>query len=197
MGMIRTFIAIGLPDNVHHALADVQQRLRNEPGGSAGRWVRPENIHLTLKFLGDVEEASVPAISARMRRACAGVAPFEVTIEGTGCFPNTRRPRVVWAGIGKPHEMLSNLQDRVEKQMEALGMQREGRPYSPHLTLGYARKNARRHEIEALGRLVADDQPDRIATVLVEGITLFRSELTHQGAIYTALVRIALRPETG
>lgn len=193
MGTIRAFIAISLPEPIRQTLSNVQQQLRGRPGGTAGRWVHTESIHLTLKFLGDVEESSLPAISARMRRACANVSPFDIAIEGTGCYPNTRRPRVVWAGVRKPHEALSNLQARVDAQMETLGHAPERRSYSPHLTLARVSADARSHDAAALGRSVADDPTGVIGILQVEDITLFRSELRPQGAIYTPMVRIALR----
>jgi len=197
VALIRAFIAIELPAPVQEALAGVQQRLRSEAGGRAGRWVRAESIHITLKFLGDIEGTGVPAVSAGMRRACAGIAPFDLIIEGLGCFPNSRRPRVVWAGISAPYPELSTLYERIEARVVRMGYAAERRRFSPHLTLARVRRDVHSRETEALGRSVTAHPVNIIGRVSVHGISLIQSELTPQGALYTPLVSVSLHHKAG
>ena len=138
MEQIRAFIAVELPPAVREAVEGVVRELRSGIGDGV-RWVRPEGVHLTLKFLGDIDADSVPAISDGLDRCAASAAPFDLFLEGVGVFPNARRPRVVWIGLGGALEPLLALQHSIDRELEGLGFARERRPFTPHLTLGRVR----------------------------------------------------------
>ena len=110
MPRLRTFIAIELSSELLNRLQEVQRDLQKRVPPQVVRWVRPQGIHLTLKFLGEVPAERIQAITQAVERACTGVAPFTITAGGLGCFPNLRRPRVVWVGVDEPTGNLSRLQ---------------------------------------------------------------------------------------
>jgi 2'-5' RNA ligase len=189
--MIRSFIAIRLDEKTVAALRKAQSLLRNRPAGQAARWGRAEDIHLTLKFLGDVPADAIPEIAEALRVACAASAPFAVTLAGLGCFPNCRQPRVIWVGI-KETTALRNLQSAVEEVMNDLGYAPEERAFSPHLTLARVERNAKPKEVAALGLEVERAGLGEIATVHVESVYLIRSDLRPAGPIYTELAEARL-----
>ena len=185
--VVRAFVAIELPIEALAALARIQDRLRRSDGGTAGRWVRREAIHLTLKFLGDVAEDSLPTVFDAVDRACATRSRFEIVLERLGCFPSARRPRVVWVGLRSEDGALAALQKAVEEGLTSLGFPRERRAFTPHLTLGRVRHGATRADVEALGRTLATTQVGRLATMRVSSVHVIRSVLRPEGAIYSDL----------
>jgi len=192
MPMVRTFVAIELTPQVLERLADTQARLQRGPGGRAGRWVRPEGIHLTLKFLGDVAEEKLGAVYEAVRQACEGHSSVPLEIAGLGCFPNARRPRVVWVGVREGTGQLAALQRDIEARLERLGYPPEGRTFTPHLTLARVRQEALRSEVEALGRSVSESDVDLVAEMLAESVHVMKSDLQPGGAVYTELLRAPL-----
>ena len=133
---VRAFVAVFPPPEVREALARAAHKL---PVSGEVRWVRPANIHLTLKFLGDVAEADLSGVADVLEAIRERHEPFEVALCGFGAFPSGRRARIFWAGIGEGSERLRALASDVELSLEPLGFEREARPYTPHLTLGRAR----------------------------------------------------------
>jgi 2'-5' RNA ligase len=192
MATIRTFVAIPLPESVRAHLEALQQRLRSGPGGAAGRWVRPEGIHLTLKFLGDVPEEEVPRICRAVEGACRGQRAFEIGVGGLGCFPNARRPRVVWAGVREESGRLDDLQRVVEGALETLGYRREGRAFRPHLTLARIRPGAFARDGTELGQVVVADAASELVTFRADEVQVIKSDLRPAGAIYTVLATARL-----
>ncbi|MFH1926687.1 MAG: RNA 2',3'-cyclic phosphodiesterase [Chloroflexota bacterium] len=186
MEQLRCFVAIELEEAIHQEIHRTQALLRNDPAGRYGRWVRPEGIHLTLKFLGDVPADQIDAITQAIRDAAEGVAPFRVSFGGLGCFPNTRFPRVIWIGVEDPGGTLLQLQQAVEANLSALGYPPERRAFHPHLTLARTRRVSK-GEQTALGKLVERSQVNRPGDMLVREISLMRSELRSSGAVYTQL----------
>ncbi len=189
MAKIRTFIAIDIPVRQKEQMANLQRRLR-ELGGRVS-WTRPEGVHLTLKFLGEVEEGQLPQVAEAVRRATRGVAPFEVNIQGTGAFPDFRRPRVLWVGIEEPSGRLKVLAQAVERELRGLGFPPEGRDFSPHLTLGRV-KDPR--GMEPVVRALRQEEFAG-GSFAVHEVLVMRSDLKPTGAEYTALHRIALSSE--
>lgn len=192
MPTVRAFVAIELSSEVLAALERVQDRLRRGEGGQAGRWVRAEGIHLTLKFLGEVPAERLEAIYQAVGRACLGRTPFELTVAGLGCFPNLRRPRVVWAGVEEETGRLASLQEAVERELSRLGFPPEGRRFTPHLTLARVQERASPREIEALGKAVGTAQIGELGKMRVEAVSVMKSDLRPEGAIYTELFRAPL-----
>ena len=183
MTMVRTFMAVELAPEIRSALAALQARLAHGPGGAAGRWIKPEGIHLTLKFLGDVDTRRLPDLYGATDRACASQAPFEVQVAGLGCFPNVRRPRVVWVGIVDQSGLLAALQRDIERACAALGYAPEERAFTPHLTLARVRQEATLGDVQALGGMVETAQVGALGVQRVECAHIFKSELRPEGAM--------------
>lgn len=189
MRMIRCFIAIELSQELLERLADVQAALRQDDWMDQVRWVRPEGIHLTLKFLGNVPEERITAINQAIREAiaAAGVGPFTLQAAGLGTFPNFRRPAVIWVGVQDDTQELQRLQEAIEAAMERLGFQREERPFHPHLTLGRVNRRAGSGYRRKLGEVLQARQVGDVGRIRVEAVSLMRSQLHPQGAVYTQL----------
>jgi 2'-5' RNA ligase len=184
---IRLFIAVDIPDAAREALGKLQSQLNGRDHSRAVRWSSISGMHLTLKFLGDTPPARLPDIEAAMAQAVQGVAPFDLNVEGVGCFPDMRKPRVVWAGCSGDVASLHKLRDAVERTVSPLGFPTEDRPFSPHLTIARARQEASRDALSELGRGVAALDVGILASWPVHEIALFRTEFTPSGAVYTAL----------
>ncbi len=184
---MRLFIAIELPGEIKRAIAEVQDRLK-AAGGNAN-WTRPEGIHLTLKFLGEVEEARIPGILQALSGAAQGAGQLGLEIAGAGAFPNTRAPRVLWLGVMGDTGKLAALQARIEDAMAGLGFEREARKFSPHLTLGRVRFPKPRDDWERRIEAVRNARPGGFDA---SSVSLMQSELRREGAVYTEVERINL-----
>ncbi|MFH1084286.1 MAG: RNA 2',3'-cyclic phosphodiesterase [Chloroflexota bacterium] len=193
METIRTFVAIHLPPTILKALAELQGRLQRGPGGAAGRWMRPEGIHLTLQFLGDMPRDQLARVFAAVDHACAGRKGFDYTVGRLGCFPNARRPRVVWVSLREETGQLADLQRAIAHELALVGFPPEQRPFAPHLTLARVRQEAPGREIEALGTWVTSGAASRDADVgdlgmaRAASVHVMRSDLRPTGALYTSL----------
>ncbi len=185
---MRLFIAIEIPAEIKQQMAEAQRGLRGS-GVEAG-WTRPEGIHLTLKFLGEVPESKVPEIMSALAGAAGVSGRFRLDVEGAGAFPNPRNARVVWIGLAGDVEKLVRLQAAVEDAMARIGMEREDRPCTPHLTLG--RIKYIRSKESWLGALEAI-KGIRLPGFDVQAVSLMKSELRRTGAVYTEIGRIELK----
>jgi 2'-5' RNA ligase len=185
---IRTFVALDVGKAVRETAGELIGEFSGIPADV--KWVDPENMHLTLKFLGDVDAREVHHVCGAVREAARGVEPFKLEIRGTGAFPNARRPRTIWLGAGEGAEQLGVLAERIESALEKLGYRREARHFSAHLTIGRIRRGGPGvTEIGELIRKYADFDVGRAA--LAEAV-VFSSELTRSGPIYEVLSRAAL-----
>lgn len=180
----RLFIAVELPPNVVKTIEQVQNDLKGAILGRGAKWVSPDSTHLTLKFLGDVPAQHIDKIIAGMQEAANGFSTFFLTIEGLGCFPNTKNPRVLWLGLTGNVRGLSALQASIESQIAPMGYPTEDRAFHPHLTLARTVRGARRDEIEAIGK-AAEHGLGTLGSWRVEGVSLIRSDLRPTGAVYT------------
>jgi 2'-5' RNA ligase len=192
MEEIRAFIAIELPAAAKSALAGIQAQLR-AAGHSAVKWVDPEGIHLTLKFLGNIQASKVADIIGVMTEAAQGIHPLQLELTGLGAFPNFKRIRVVWVGLGGDLIELKQLQQCIEANLVPLGFAREARPFSPHLTLCRAREHISLAEQQSLGQLVAGTTCELQCRFDVQAINLIRSQLTREGAIYSRISSVKLK----
>ncbi|MGD8869519.1 MAG: RNA 2',3'-cyclic phosphodiesterase [Gemmatimonadales bacterium] len=184
---MRVFVAINLSEQEKARLEAAARPLFESR--FPVRWIAPQNVHLTLKFLGEVAEDRVPDISAAVEDAGGGVEAFDLAVGGFGAFPTLRRPQVVWAGI-EVSAPLSDLQGRVESALVALGFERERRRFHPHLTLGRARKHSRPKDFEGFDELVSQlayEDSYRVAAVDV-----MRSQLKPSGAAYSVVHSVPL-----
>ena len=163
--------------------------------------MQPEGIHLTLKFLGDIEATQVEAVTEAMVRASMGCSPFQLQLAPLGVFPNLQRMRIIWAGVAGQLVELACLQSRVEEQLESLGFPRERRPFSPHLTLGRVREGARPPDAAATRQALEVNSPDSPVSWQVEQVCLVQSTRLPSGARYdtleTASLKLALESDQG
>ncbi len=193
MSKTRTFIAIALSPEALASLADYTRQLRARPEGQACRWADLDTVHLTLRFLGDVDAARLYQVYKASDQAARQGAPFSLDITGLGCFPNTRQPRIVWAGVGQGSNNLETLARDLERKVQSIGFEPERRPYHPHITLGRARRGAPRDQIASLGQVIAGWPKETVATLDVREIIVFGSELTPAGPIHTRMHESPLR----
>jgi 2'-5' RNA ligase len=184
---VRAFIAIDLPEDIRRELRRHMERLREAMQGLPVRWVRPEAIHLTLRFLGDTELDLASDLKRELVEVGRANQAFSIGVGGVGCFPNPRRPRVLWVGVHEETGVLKRLQRGVEDMCRQLGFAPERRPFSPHLTLGRVRRGGEVRVGDAFSRISEREREDALGQALVEEIVLFQSELSPAGAIYRRL----------
>ncbi len=185
-GEIRTFIAIDLPPEAKDALDNLTQSLKSR-GLTDIRWVKPQGIHLTLKFLGNVLPSTVPLLLDAIESAAPEHPPFTLSLGSLGVFPNPNNPRVLWVGLDRDLDTLSNLQASVEDRCRSLGFDPEHRPFRPHLTLGRVRRTLPQPQLDLLRDAIQDESNAGRLTWTVREFHLIHSTLTPQGAIYRSL----------
>ena len=186
---IRAFLAIDPPAVVLENIQAMQNRLKKGIRGVI-RWVRPEGIHLTLKFFGDVSARDVEDISEAVAKRTTAVPPFALEVRGMGAFPDATRPRIIWLGITGQMGHLLSLQKDLEEEFSILGFPKEDRPFRAHLTMGRVKVPK---GIIGLAAAVDDGGKLTAGNFTVGEVTLFKSSLSPQGAIYTSLVVFPLQ----
>jgi len=184
---IRTFIAVEMSEAVRTKLATLIGRLRH--AGADAKWVAAQNIHLTLKFLGDVDEAKMADVERIVAASVAGIAPFEFEVRGTGGFPDLRRPRVIFAEGHDASGALAELHRRLDKAFVDLGVEAEGREFRPHLTLARVRSP---RNLKALVEALAKFADEAFGTQAVSEVAVMRSDLKPEGPTYTKLAAVKL-----
>ncbi len=192
MEQVRCFIAVELPDELKKGLTQLQSRLKSgeQPGV---KWVDPYSIHLTLKFLGSVAVDRIDEITKAIEEAARGMPPFYLEVKELGVFPNLRRVQVAWVGIRGEVDKLGQLQQRIESNLARLGFAPESRPFTPHLTLARLRDQASPAERQRLGELIVSTRFETAYTIEVDAISLMKSQLTREGAIYSRISSIGLK----
>jgi 2'-5' RNA ligase len=193
MARVRTFVAVEVGEEVRSAAVALQHALART--GAEVKWVEPHNLHVTLLFLGEVDERELAAVCRAVAAAAAGEPPFELRVSGVGAFPNPRRPKTLWAGVADGSAELVRLHGKVEQALLDLGAYRqEDRPYSPHLTLG-------RVKSEADGQALTPELPKHAGWVggrtTVAEVVVYSSELRRDGPVYTPLGRGPLAARRG
>ena len=180
---IRCFLAFELPEDIKAIVT----RVSGEIGKSAldVRWVRPEFIHVTVVFLGDIESEQVALMGEALRVVCLNHSPFTISLKPMGCFPNSRNPRVVWLGIDGDLDRMSRFRDDLQQALLPFGIKEEERAFRPHLTLGRFKKPGKRPmELEQLLAKYRDLSSPACA---LGELVLFRSDLKPGGAVYTKM----------
>lgn len=192
MERIRSFIAIELPPPIRAELGSLEEKLK---GGRHPfvKWVDPDGIHLTLKFLGGVDSNLVPEIIEALTRIAQPAVPFSLQLGGLGVFPGWQRPQVVWVGMGGEVDKLAGLQKDIEAALSPLGFAPESRPFRAHLTLGRLREQASPKDKHDFGAWAQSVRFERKLSFEVKGLSLMKSQLTPGGAIYTQLAFLELR----
>jgi 2'-5' RNA ligase len=191
MEQIRSFIAIELPNELELGLTQLETQLKSDKQPWV-KWVNPEGIHLTLKFLGNIAVDRTGEITRAMEEAVHGISPFRLEVKGLGVFPNLRRVQVAWVGISGEIDKLSQLQKRIETNLTPLGFAPESRAFTPHLTLARLRDRASLDERQRFGQLIANTKFEVAYTIEVDAISLMRSQLTREGAIYSRISLVEL-----
>ncbi|MCI0681991.1 MAG: RNA 2',3'-cyclic phosphodiesterase [Gemmataceae bacterium] len=185
MARLRTFIAIELAKANRDRLVALQNTLAKSVAGV--KWVEPENLHLTLLFLGEVDERELPALCGTVETVTQSLPAFSLTVAGAGCFPNPRRPHVFWAGITDGAGEVCALHDALEPPLLELGCyRREDRKYTPHVTLGRLKSN---QAPAGLAVAMAKLETWQAGAALVREVHVMSSQLTPQGPTYTVLSR--------
>ncbi|MBU0705481.1 MAG: RNA 2',3'-cyclic phosphodiesterase [Chloroflexi bacterium] len=197
METVRAFIAVPLSHSLLHELAALQRQLESRVPPRSVRWMRPEGIHLTLRFLGDTLTEKLPEIKRALAAVARNAPACSFTVEGLGCFPNPRRPRVVWVGVQEPTGRLAALQDGVEEVLAPFGYEPEGRGFTPHLTLGRVHRRASHSDVEQVGEVVSGTVVGLLAEVPADRLALIRSVLKPSGAEYSTLEEFPLREGNG
>jgi 2'-5' RNA ligase len=186
---MRTFIALPLPEEVKWRLTECQRALR-PAAGEAVRWTRPEQLHLTLRFIGEIAEADVDPLSAALHEVACRSTPFSLRAHGLSAFPDARHPRVIWAGVGGDLADARSLQERILEVTRPWGVV-EDRPFHAHLTLGRVvagQSRAAARALEEAGRAGAED----FGSWKADAVELLRSDLAPGGARYSVLERVPL-----
>ena len=189
----RVFCAVELPDAVRARLEDHVLRLRQKVPDAAASWSRVENIHLTLKFFGNVEAERIQKISEAAERVVKQFSTFQINVGETGVFPRASRPQVLWIGIGDPLGQLTALQEKLENECAAEGFAKENRAYRPHLTIARLRRPEGARQL-AEAHLGMRFEPVEVA---VKEIVVFRSELGPKGSKYTSISKHQLNISRG
>lgn len=188
MARLRTFIALDLGKPIRDRLVGLQEKL----GAAASdvKWVEPDNLHVTLLFLGEVDQREVIDVCRAVEGAAAGIASYPLTVAGVGCFPNSRRPRILWAGVTTGAAETSALHDAMEEPLLQLGCyRREQRKFTPHVTLGRIRGE---RSVPGLDKALAQQEAWRGGDTTIAEVQVMSSELTRDGPKYTVLSRAAL-----
>ncbi len=185
MDKIRSFVAIELPSSLRQELGRIQARLRVDRPRI--KWVDPDGIHLTLKFLGNVEAARIDGITQAVAESARRVRPIRLNIQELGAFPSLKRVQVVWVGLGGELDKLSRLSQLLEAGLAGLGFPTEQRPFRPHLTLARLGNEASPEERQLFGQLITDTRLESDYSFEADALSLMRSQLTGSGAIYSRI----------
>ena len=180
---IRSFLAFELPHDVRKKVAKISGEIKKT--GLNAKWVKPANIHLTVIFMGNIDEEDIPGIISKIDNVACLYKNFDISLGGMGLFPDLRRPRIIWLGLDGETDRLSSLRNDLQKSLESFGIKQERRPFNPHLTLGRFRKPVKDR---ALLNKIIDEYgniggPEEKLCELV----MFKSELKPGGAVYTRI----------
>jgi 2'-5' RNA ligase len=186
MSVVRAFIAIDLPSHLQDRLSQLSNAMKKEMGDVPIRWVATENMHLTMKFLGDVSLNNLDVLTNILIREAAVREPMVISLGGVGAFPKMRRPRIIWAGMEAPPE-LASLQRGIDKQTARVGYAREQRPFSPHITMGRVSRNATPDHVRIIGDMLSTQNIGFLGVARVREVHLFRSDLQSDGVVYSRL----------
>jgi 2'-5' RNA ligase len=191
--MLRIFIALEIPAGIQAAITNSTASLKNALPRTLVRWVAPQNVHLTLKFLGDVSSTAVEHLAETVKIEASSHEMFSISVGGLGAFPTARRARVIWIGLKTP-PALETLRSGLEAAMTKMGYPPEERPFSPHLTIGRVRQNVSAEDLQSIRTSLEATKVGEFGTLLVETVHIFKSDLKPSGSVYTDLFALALKP---
>ena len=186
MSVIRAFIAIDLSPGIYEKLENISSKLQNRLSNLPTRWVQTKNIHLTIKFLGDVSPSNLELVKRILQVETAHFSPFDISTGELGAYPTIHRPRVIWIGTKVPHELV-DFHHCIENETARLGYTREKRKYSPHLTLARVTRNANSNQVAQIGTLLGECKVGFLGAARIDKVHLYGSDLKPGGAEYTKL----------
>ena len=191
--MLRSFIAVEIPPGIQSAIAHSTASLKNALPRTLIRWVAPQNVHLTLKFLGDISPANLDRLAETLKVEAASHGMFSMAVGGLGAFPSPRRARVIWIGLEYP-PALEDLWHGLEAAAAQLGYAQEERPFSPHLTIGRVGQNLSVSDLQCIRTALETTKVGVLGTVNVEAVHIFKSDLQPGGSVYTHLYSLPMKP---
>ena len=192
MNTIRAFIAVEIDNQTKQKISDLISNLKKSKADI--KWITEGQMHLTLKFLGNIDNGRVQEISGALSSISHNVKPFEITLSDIGAFPNLNRPRVIWAGIAKGAEYLKTISEKIETGLEKLGFEKEDREFNPHFTLGRVKTSK---DLTELKKLLNETQFNSENEIKINELVLFQSTLSPKGATYSKLSVISLQKNPG
>ncbi|MCX6059879.1 MAG: RNA 2',3'-cyclic phosphodiesterase [Chloroflexi bacterium] len=196
MSQLRAFIAIEIPLDIQDAIQRQTARLRQTLGSDLVRWAPAQNMHLTIKFLGEIAASHVDFLKQMLAREADAHPQFDLQIGGLGSYPTSRRPRILWVGLHAPAG-LAALQKSIEAGTSRLGYEQEELAFSPHLTIGRVRQNISPADLSKIRAAMDNIQLGNIGTARVDSVHLIRSELKPNGSVYTKLFSAPLSKQRG
>ena len=190
---VRLFIALELPATVQDALHAPLQTIREKLPPRVVRWTPPPNIHLTLKFLGDVPLKQIEAVQVALNKSVKSYPNLDLLIHDAGCFPNPKHPRIVWLGVKDNTGHLADLQNSIEHQIAPLGYPSDNRPFKPHLTIGRVKRHVQGRDLLDIGKVVQRLKIGNVSDWQSSTVSLMESNLLPDGAQYTRCYAAPLR----
>ena len=190
--MLRSFIAVEIPAEIQSAIANCTASLQKALPKPLIRWVTPQNLHLTLKFLGDTSPANLERLAEVLKVEVAAHGAFSMSVGRLDAFPTSRRPRVIWVGLEAPPALLT-LQRGVEAAAAKLGYSPDERPFSPHLTIGRVGQNATTMDLQKIHAALEETKVGNLGTTVVDAVHIFKSDLRPGGAVYTHLYALPMK----
>lgn len=184
----RAFIAIRLNENLHKELESLQAKLK--AADADVKWVKPENIHLTLKFLGNITDEQIEKVKNTVKKIASDFKTYQIHLAEIGAFPKISYPRVIWAGMDEGADKTGNIYQSIEEELSKKRFEKEKRPFSPHLTLGRVRSAKNRQRL--IKTIEKEKNFSSSSKLLVEDIVLFKSTLTPKGSIYEPIFKGSL-----
>jgi 2'-5' RNA ligase len=183
---VRTFIAVDFPPVILGKIEAIVDYFKKKVPDHALKWVDTDNLHLTIKFIGEIDPGKLEQVKSILTRCLEYQNAFEIEVAGLGMYPNQRAPRVIWLGItgGDP---LGRIHATLDRHLSELGIKPEGRAFTPHLTIARIRKGTDRKTAQAIGETLAQFKVDSLGTVTIDRVHLYQSVLTPSGPIYTNL----------
>lgn len=189
---LRAFIAIDLPQPIQESITKETARLQKSLGDKIIRWIPTHNIHLTLKFLGNIPETHVDFLKQILTKTADSNSVFDLQIQSIGSFPSLNLPRVIWLGVQSSRGLIS-MQKNVEEGVTKLGYEKEARKFSPHLTLGRVKQNIHPSDLQKIRETLTNFQLGKIDPARVDSVHLYQSDLNTEGSIYTKLFSAKLK----
>jgi len=186
MQTLRTFIAVDFPIEIKEKIIEITAYFQSKLPPAQIKWVEPDHMHLTLKFMGETPHDKLVQIKQSIHQVISVFPSFEIEIKALGMYPNNQRPRVIWLGINAENHLIL-LHNQLDQALKGEGIKSDRRPFSPHLTIGRVRRNADQESIIQIGKILSQFKIASLGSIKIDEILYYQSVLTPQGPIYTIL----------